>query len=288
MKILVTGSNGQLGYELVRSLQPLGQIVAVDRSRMDLADLVQVREVIRAVHPELIVNAAAYTAVDRAESEPGLALRINAEAPALMAEEALRLGAALVHYSTDYVFDGSKPSPYTEDDGCCPLNVYGQSKLAGEQALIASGVPHLILRTSWVYGMRGRNFLLTMLKLAAESDQLRVVDDQHGAPTWCRTVADATAYALASLSLADDPAQWWQTHAGIYHLTAQGSTSWHGFAQALLANAAREPVLAAVSSASFPTPAARPRNSRLCCDKWMQAFCRLPGWREALALCQGG
>lgn len=182
-RILLTGRTGQVGYELERSLQGLGEIIAVDRSRMNLADLDQVRDVIRTVKPNLIINPAAYTAVDNAESEPELAMRINGHAPAIMAEEAKKLGATMIHYSTDYVFDGTKTTPYTEDDPTCPINVYGHSKLAGEQAIQASGIPHLILRTSWVYGMRGKNFLLTMLRLAQERDELRIVADQHGSPT---------------------------------------------------------------------------------------------------------
>ena len=197
MKILLTGSTGQVGYELARSLQGLGEVVAVDRNVMDLSNLDQVRDVIRTVRPQLIVNPAAYTAVDKAESEPELAYRVNAEAPGLMAQEAKLLGAAMVHYSTDYVFDGSNPSPRGEDDATGPLNVYGASKLAGEQAIAAAGIDHLIFRTSWVYGMRGKNFLLTMMRLAKEREELKVVADQHGAPTWSRTIADTTALVLA-------------------------------------------------------------------------------------------
>lgn len=183
MKILVTGKTGQVGYELERSLQGLGEVVAVGRDQMDLSDLRQVRAVIRSVKPNLIINPAAYTAVDKAESEPGLAMRINGEAPAVMAEEARKLGAGIVHYSTDYVFDGSKETAYLETDPTCPVNVYGATKLAGEQAIQAAGVPHLILRTSWVYGVRGKNFLLTVMRLAAERDELRIVGDQFGSPT---------------------------------------------------------------------------------------------------------
>ncbi|MEO7497834.1 MAG: dTDP-4-dehydrorhamnose reductase, partial [Massilia sp.] len=207
MKILLTGANGQVGYELERSLQGLGQVVAPRRAELDLSDLDQVRDVIRAVRPGLIVNPGAYTAVDKAETEVALAMRVNAEAPAVMAEEAVRLGAAMVHYSTDYVFDGTKAGAYVETDPTGPINVYGQSKLAGEQAIAATGVDHLILRTSWVYGMRGKNFLLTMLRLAAERDSLRVVSDQHGAPTWSRTIADTTALILAQARVGG--ADWW-------------------------------------------------------------------------------
>ena len=199
MKILLTGKNGQVGYELERTLQSLGEVTAVDSDQMDLTNLDQVRAVIRSVKPGLIVNPAAYTAVDSAEAEPELAMRINGEAPGVMAEEAKRLGAAMIHYSTDYVFDGSKIGSYTEDDLPNPINVYGHTKLAGEQAVQAAGIPYLILRTSWVYGLRGKNFLLTVRRLMQERDELRIVADQHGTPTWCRTLADTTANIVAQL-----------------------------------------------------------------------------------------
>lgn len=286
MKILVTGRTGQVGYELMRSLQPLGEVIGVDRSEMDLSDLDQVRDVIRRVQPGLIVNPAAYTAVDKAESEPELAMRINGLAPGVMAEEAAKLGAAMVHYSTDYVFDGTKPEPYTEADIPCPLNVYGRTKLAGEQAIAATGVPHLIFRTSWVYGMRGKNFLLTMMRLAAEREELRIVADQYGAPTWCRTIADTTACILAQASAAKDHASWWCEHGGLYNLSAQGSTTWHGFADALLEQASKKTTLVPISSMEYPVPAVRPANSRLSCVVLTSKFCHLPHWRNALALCQ--
>jgi dTDP-4-dehydrorhamnose reductase len=286
MKILVTGKSGQVGYELMRSLQPLGQVTGVDRSEMDLSDLDQVRDVIRRLQPGLIVNPAAYTAVDKAETEPELAMRINGLAPGVMAEEAAKLGAAIVHYSTDYVFDGTKQGAYTESDPPCPLNVYGRTKLAGEQAIAAAGVPHLIFRTSWVYGARGKNFLLTMMRLAAERDELRIVADQYGAPTWCRTLADVTATILAQAGAAGDRAAWWHQNSGLYHLTSQGATTWHGFADALLDQAAKKPRLVPIGSSDYPAPAARPANSRLSCELLMNRFCRLPHWRDALALCQ--
>ncbi len=286
MKILVTGRTGQVGYELMRSLQPLGEVIGMDRSGMDLADLDQVRDVIRRVQPGLIVNPAAYTAVDKAESEPELAMRINGAAPGVMAEEAARLGAALVHYSTDYVFDGTKQGAYTESDTPCPINVYGRSKLAGEQAIAATGVAHLIFRTSWVYGARGKNFLLTMMRLAAERDELRIVADQHGAPTWSRTIADTTASILAQASASADRDGWWREQGGLYNLTAQGATTWHGFADALLDQAAKKPTLVPISAAEYPVPAARPANSRLSCEALISRFCHLPHWRDALALCQ--
>jgi dTDP-4-dehydrorhamnose reductase len=283
MKILLTGASGQVGYQLERSLQGLGDVVAIGRARMDLADLDQVRAVMRALRPGLVVNAAGYTAVDRAELEPELAFRINAEAPGVMAREAAALGAALVHYSTDYVFDGHKQGAYVETDAAHPLNVYGQSKLAGEQAIAAAGGAHLILRTSWVYGTRGDNFLTTMLRLAAEGAALRVVGDQVGAPTWSRSVADASALMLAQ-ALAGGPG-WWQQHGGIYHVAAQGQTSWHGFAEAIMAAAGIACAVAPITSAEWPAPAARPRNSVMHCARFTQRFCRLPDWRDALRLC---
>jgi dTDP-4-dehydrorhamnose reductase len=282
MKILLTGAAGQVGHELGRSLQGLGELVAVDRARMDLSDLAAVREVIRAVRPGLIVNAAAYTAVDRAESEAALARRINAEAPAVMAEEAKRLGAAMVHYSTDYVFDGGKAGPYTETDVPNPVNVYGATKLEGEQAVAAAGIDHLILRTSWVYGMHGKNFLLTMLRLARERDELRVVADQYGAPTWSRTVADTTALLLAQAGAGGR--QWWQAHGGTYHLSSQGQTTWCGFTEAIVEAARLSCKVTPIGSADYPSAARRPHNSVLDCSRLM-ALCPLPHWRDALALC---
>lgn len=286
MKILLTGASGQVGHELERSLQGLGQVVAVDRRRMALDQLDQVRQVIREVQPQLIVNPAAYTAVDQAESEPQLAHRINAEAPAVMAEEAKRLGAALVHYSTDYVFPGDQPGARREGDATGPANVYGASKLAGEQAIIASGVPHLIFRTSWVYGMRGKNFLLTMLRLAREREELRIVADQHGAPTWSRTIADTTALVLAQSRGGGDG--WWQDNGGVYHLASQGETTWHGFTEAILAQAGIDCRLVPIASSEYPVPAKRPQFSVLDSGKLMGRFCNLPTWQESLRLCMNG
>ena len=282
MRILLTGAGGQVGYELERSLQPLGPVTALGRSRMDLADLDQVRDVIRSLKPELIVNAAAYTAVDLAESEPALARRINAEAPDVMAQEARKLGAAMVHYSTDYVFDGSKAGAYTETDRPNPLNVYGQTKLEGEQAIAAAGIDHLILRTSWVYGMRGKNFLLTMLRLAKERDALRVVSDQHGAPTWSRTIADTTAALLARAQ--QEGGNWWQQHGGLYHLASSGQTSWAGFTEEIMNLQKMGCAVVPIGSAEYPSAARRPQNSVLDCAR-LQALCALPDWRDALALC---
>jgi dTDP-4-dehydrorhamnose reductase len=282
MKILLTGGRGQVGYELERCLQGLGEVVAPGRERLDLSDLAQVRDVVRALRPGLIVNAAAYTAVDRAESEPALAHVVNAEAPGVLAEEARRLGAALVHFSTDYVFDGSKDGPYVESDAAAPLNVYGRTKLLGEQAIAATGAAHLILRTSWVYGMRGHNFLLTMLRLARERGELRVVSDQHGAPTWSRTVAQTTADILSQARRGGD---WWAENGGLYHLSCQGQTTWHGFAEAIMEASSNSTPVIPISTNEFPTPARRPRNSTLDASRLVHRFCRLPEWRAALALC---
>lgn len=289
MKILLTGKNGQVGYELERSLQGLGEVIALDRKQMNLADLRQVREVIRSVKPDLIVNPAAYTAVDKAESEIELAMCINGDAPGVMAEEAKKLGAAMIHYSTDYVFDGSKDSPYVESDTPNPINAYGKTKLAGEEAIKAAGIPHLIFRTSWVYGLRGRNFLLTVLRLANERDELRIVADQFGSPTWSRTLADTTAHIVSQARVSANPEDWWLRNAGLYHLTAQGSTSWHGFTETILSHpsVSRKPTVTPIATEEYPLPARRPRNSVLNCDRLVQRFCELPRWESTLALCQG-
>ncbi|BCF89423.1 dTDP-4-dehydrorhamnose reductase [Paraburkholderia largidicola] len=288
--ILLTGVNGQVGFELARSLQGLGRVVALGRNELDLSDLDQVRRVVRDLKPTLIVNPAAHTAVDKAESDVDNAMRLNAEVPGVLAEEAKRQGAALIHYSTDYVFDGKKAGAYVEDDVVNPQNVYGRSKLAGEQAIAAVGCSHLIFRTSWVYGARGKNFLLTMLRLGAERDELSVVADQVGAPTWANTIAAVSANVLAQ-SLAADHADWWQQHSGIFHLTASGSTSWHGFAEAIFAHSSLEkkPVVKPIPASAYPTPAARPSNSRMSNGK-LQAHFGLtpPSWDAALQLCLAG
>jgi dTDP-4-dehydrorhamnose reductase len=282
VRILLTGVNGQVGWELQRTLAPLGEVVAADRSRLDLSDTAGIRRSVAAIAPDLIVNPAAYTAVDKAESEPDLAHAINAAAPG----EVAACGIPLVHFSTDYVFDGRKPGAYTEADAPNPLGVYGASKLAGEEAVARAGIPHLILRTSWVYGLRGRNFLLTMQKLARERDSLSVVDDQFGAPTWSRLIAEATALAVARwLDRPDLTAT-----TGVYHLTCGGRTSWHGFTAAILAHLAASDAklarLVAIPSSGYPTPAARPANSQLDCRKLADTFgVRLPDWEQALALC---
>lgn len=287
--ILVTGAKGQVGFELERSLQGLGRIVALDRNGLDLANLDGVREFVRRMKPALIVNSAAYTAVDRAESEPELAHRINGEAPGVLAEEAKALGAVLIHYSTDYVFDGAKGEVYVESDVPNPQNVYGASKLAGERAIAEVGGAYLIFRTSWVYGRRGKNFLLTILRLATERPQLRIVADQYGAPTWSTTIAAMTAHIAAQgLAASRGDAGWWAEKSGIYHLTASGSTSWFGFAEAILecAPLMAKPSVVPIDSADYPLPAKRPANSRLSNEKIAATFgVRAPDWRDALELC---
>ncbi|CAM2176560.1 dTDP-4-dehydrorhamnose reductase [Paraburkholderia sacchari] len=288
--ILLTGINGQVGFELERSLQGLGHVVALDRAQLDLSRLDQVRKFVREVQPDLIVNPAAYTAVDRAETDVAAATCLNAEAPAVLAEEAKRVGAALIHYSTDYVFRGTKASPYVEGDPVDPQNVYGKTKLAGEQAIAASGCAHLIFRTSWVYGARGKNFLLTMLRLGAEREELSVVADQIGAPTWSNTIATITANVL-SQSIGAGAAgseAWWQAHSGVYHLCASGATSWYGFAEAIFSRSTlpNKPVVHGIPASAWPTPAARPANSCMSTSKLAEHFgLRAPDWDVALDLC---
>ena len=286
MRILLTGKNGQVGWELQRALAPLGEVIAPDRRALDLASGDSISTAVRAVSPDVIVNAAAYTAVDRAESEPDLAMRVNGAAPAILAEEARRLGALMVHYSTDYVFDGTKQGAYVEDDAPAPLNQYGRSKLAGEQAVRTTAGAYCIFRTSWVYAARGHNFLNTILRLARERAELRIVDDQIGAPTWARSIADMTAAALSG------PAR---ERSGLYHLTASGSVSWHGFARAILEGARSRfpdvsmPRLVPIPSSEYPLPAHRPLNSRLDNARLHAAFGLAPcRWEVMLAQCMQG
>jgi dTDP-4-dehydrorhamnose reductase len=289
MKILLLGCNGQVGWELQRSLAPLGELVALDRRGSgglvgDLADTEGLRETVARIGPEVIVNAGAHTAVDRAESEPELARRINAAAPGALAAEARARGAWLVHYSTDYVFDGSACRPWREDDPTGPLSVYGRTKLEGEEAIRASGCRHLILRTSWVYAARGRNFVHTMLRLAAERERLTVVDDQVGAPTGAELIADVTAQLMAKLAGAEDGKR-----GGVYHLGAGGETSWHGYAHFVIGEARRRGAnlkvaeIAPVPTSAYPTPAARPLNSRLDTSRLRSTFgLTLPDWRTGV------
>ncbi|HGO6126761.1 TPA: dTDP-4-dehydrorhamnose reductase [Burkholderia cepacia] len=288
--ILVTGVNGQVGFELLRSLQGFGRVVACDRSMLDLSDLERVRSVVRALKPSIIVNPAAYTAVDKAETDVEAARRLNADVPRVLAEEAAKLGSALIHYSTDYVFDGTKTGAYVETDVTNPQNVYGLTKREGEQAIAASGCPHLILRTSWVYGRRGKNFLLTMLKLGSERPELRVVADQVGAPTWSKTIAVATSHIVAQAQRVTSHSDWWAERSGIYHFTASGATSWHGFAEAIFATAMgdRSPGVVPIPASEYPVPAKRPANSRMALDKLTATFgLQMPAWDDALRLCLG-
>ena len=285
MKILLFGKTGQVGWELQRSLAPLGELIALDRTSAglcgDLTDLGGIAATIRAVKPSVIVNTAAYTAVDRAEAEPHLCQTINSLAPEVMGLEADRIGAWMVHYSTDYVFDGSGTRAWTEEDEPAPINVYGQTKAEGERRLAAASARHLILRTSWVYADRGANFLRTMLRLAEEREHLSIVDDQWGAPTGAALIADVTAHVLRSI-VPDERL------AGLYHLTAQGETSWYGYARHLIevARSLGWPVkaeLRAIPSSAYPTAARRPHNSRLNNSKLEKAFgLRLPPWQQGV------
>jgi dTDP-4-dehydrorhamnose reductase len=285
-RVLILGNAGQVGVELQRIFQGCGEVVGVDRESVDLAQADQVRELVRRVEPEIILNAAAYTAVDRAESESELAMTINAEAPRILAEEALRLNALLVHYSTDYVFDGAKQGEWTEQDAPAPLNAYGASKLAGEEAIRQVGGKVLIFRTSWVYGPHGSNFLLTMLRLARQLDSISVVGDQIGSPTTSIELARAT-HAIVSGVIAGrfGAAEEW---AGLYHMTCSGSTSWYGFAKAIFARAeklldGKVPQVIQITSREYPTPAKRPRNSVLSNARLVQRFgVRLAPWETAL------
>ena len=273
MRILLTGRNGQVGWELAGALAPIGEVVALDRASLDLGDADAIRRVVREVRPDVLVNDAAYTAVDRAESEAEIANRVNGVAPGILAEEARQLGALLIHYSTDYVFDGEKDAPYTEEDRPNPLSTYGHSKLAGEIAIQASGCRHAILRTSWVYSSRGANFLRTILRLARERPELRVVDDQFGAPTSAIAIARATAAILRN-----------PCSDGLFHMSAGGSTSWHGFAQAILEHESPSTRLLPIPSKDYPSAARRPRNSLLDNSRLQQRFgIVLDDWRTQLA-----
>lgn len=284
MKIVVCGRNGQVAQALKAQLVGLGELHVLGREQLDLAQPETLRGPLRQLAPDLIINAGAYTAVDQAEHEPERAFAINAHGPGVLAEEAARLGAPLIHYSTDYVFDGSKATPYTEQDAPNPLGVYGQSKLAGEQAIAAVAGQHLILRTSWVYSLYGRNFLLTLQRLLQEKPQLRIVDDQIGAPTWAGSIAASTR-VLVERWQAGQAGAW-----GTYHLTAQGETSWFGFAQAIAEQLKAQGLpcaeLLPIPSSDYPTPARRPLNSRLDCSRLAHEWhIRLPHWQQALIDC---
>jgi dTDP-4-dehydrorhamnose reductase len=279
---------GQVGWELRHKLACLGQVTAIEYPEIDFSKPDSIRTAVRAAEPTVIINAAAYTSVDKAESDPELATAINATAPGVIAEEAKRLGSLLVHYSTDYVFDGSKPNPYVETDLPNPVNVYGKTKLAGDQAIQSVGGDYLILRTSWVYGARGSNFLLTMLRLAQERKELQIVDDQIGAPTSSECIAQATANILAQLLAPSCSGL--DGRSGIYNLTTTGETSWFGFAKALLTKSSATfgftvPNLIPIKTSEFPLPAKRPANSRLSCERLEQTFgVTLPHWEHALSL----
>jgi dTDP-4-dehydrorhamnose reductase len=290
MRILLLGKNGQMGWELQRSLAPLGEVLALDRYSTtycgDLSKPEEIAQTVFAYKPDFIVNAAAHTAVDKAESEPELAKVLNTDAPAALAKAAAQVGAWLVHYSTDYVFDGSGTHARQEGEGTGPLGVYGQTKLDGEKAIVASGCKYLIFRTSWVYAARGGNFAKTMLRLAQEREQLTVINDQHGAPTGADLIADVTAHAMRRVLNTQNI-----SFSGVYHLVASGETSWHGYASHVIAQAkAIKPELgwtvadiAPVPTSAFPTPAARPLNSRLCTAKLQQAFgLVLPPWQQGV------
>lgn len=283
-RILLTGRTGQVGSELARALAHLGEIVAPDRMELDLTNSASVRERIRSVQPRWIVNPAAYTAVDKAESEPELAYAINADAVRAIGEEAHAIGAGVIHFSTEYVFDGTGTMPYVETDATGPVSVYGASKLAGEQALITTGAGYMVFRTSWVFGSTGKNFLRTILKAARERDRLRVVSDQHGAPTWSRDLARMTARVIErveSLASQDGWEESLRRVSGIYHAAGTGETTWFGFAEeAIRRERERDPEVTlaevdAISTAEYPTPAKRPANSRLNCEKLVKRF----GWK---------
>jgi dTDP-4-dehydrorhamnose reductase len=282
-RILLIGKIGQVGWELRRTLAPMARVTCVDFPDIDLTNGDSIRRWVREARPNIVINAAAYTAVDKAESEPDKAMKINGVAPGILAEEAKKLGALLVHYSTDYVFDGAKTEPYAETDAPNPLGAYGRTKLAGDEAVRAIGGAHLIFRLCWVYGARGQNFMLTMMRLAREREKLRVVGDQVGCPTWSRMIAETTTLALTQVVAASDPAAF----TGTYHLASSGVTSWHGFADAIVklmpAEGKKCTQVEAITTAEYPTPTKRPAYSVLSCSKLERTFgLRLPHWDESL------
>ena len=288
MRLLVTGATGQVGWEATRSLMPLGDVVAIDRTRCDFTQPETLAQVIHDVRPEVIVNAAAYTAVDKAEKEEELATIVNGMAVRVLAEAAKKTGALFIHYSTDYVFDGAKSEPYIEVDAPNPINAYGRSKLAGEAAIRTAGCDHIVLRTTWVYAARGQNFVKTILRLAREREELNIVADQFGAPTSARTIADATAHIIRQ---AQQERMAGKFASGTYHITAAGATSWHGFTEAIVQSASRHslldpnriPKINPIPTSAYPLPAARPTNSRLDCQRLRSRFnIALPDWRQAL------
>ena len=291
MRLLVTGASGQVGWELSRSLMPLGEVVALDHRQCDFLRPELLPSLIRSIKPDIIVNAAAYTAVDKAEREEKLATTVNGTAVGVIAEESRKAGILLVHYSTDYVFDGVKQTPYTEEDAPNPINVYGRSKLAGDAAVRQAGGAYVVLRTSWIYARRRHNFVRTILRLARNGEDLRIVADQIGAPTWARDIADVTAAIVRTVcrERAQGPFA-----SGIFNLAASGETSWYEFAKAILEDATRYtllpvqhlPQLKPISSEEYPLPAVRPKNSRLAGDRLSKRFgIELPDWKQGLALC---
>lgn len=290
MKTLLFGKNGQVGWELNRALQPLGKIIALDIDDADFSSPESLRQVVQNINPDVICNAVAYTAVDKAENDEDLALKINGISPGVLAEEALKIGALLVHYSTDYVFDGTKATPYTEEDEPNPINAYGRTKLAGEIAIQSSGCDYLILRTSWVYASRAHNFMLTMLKLAQEREDLSIVADQIGAPTTARLIADTTVLCVHQVMKERVTGIF---SSDLYHLTASGHTSWHGFTKEIISLANQSAKLQltikdikAIPTSNYPTPAVRPMNSQLALTKLESVFSlRMPDWKETLAVC---
>ncbi len=290
MKILLFGKNGQVGWELNRSLQPLGEVIALGRDDADFSNPESLRQILQDVSPDVIVNAVAYTAVDKAEEEEGLAAKVNSIAPGVLAEEAKKLNALLVHYSTDYVFDGAKEEPYIETDNAKPINAYGRTKLAGEQAIQSSGCDYLIFRTSWVYASRGHNFLLTMLKLAQERVELSIVNDQIGSPTSARLIADTTVLCVQQ-AIKEKLVGIFSSD--LYHMTTSGHTSWHGFTKEIVklaSNSLELPLtikeLKAIPTSDYPTPATRPMNSQLALTKLESVFSlKMPGWKGVLHQC---
>ena len=288
MKILLTGKNGQVGWDLNRSLAKLGTVFAMGRDQMDLSKPETLGQVIQEIRPDIIVNAAAYTAVDKAESEPELAMTVNGIAPGVLAEEAQKIGAGMIHYSTDYVFDGKATLPYKEENPTFPLSVYGKSKLAGEKAVGQAGIDHIIIRTGWVYSLRGSNFLLTMQKLAQNRKQIKVVDDQAGGPTWSRSIAEGTAHILKQNLKGDATTSKEFSHSGTFNMSCGGETNWFGFANKILelSGLSKSVELIPIPTIEYPTPAVRPQYSLLSNSKLKQAFdYEMPQWQEALQEC---
>ena len=291
MRIMLTGSSGQVGWELTRSLMPLGEVIALERTQCDLSRPETIPSVVQAIKPDIIVNAAAYTAVDKAEEEEVLATTINGTSAGVLAEEAKKRSALFIHYSTDYVFDGTKQTPYTEEDMPNPINAYGRSKFVGEKAIAQSECDHLILRTTWVYAARGKNFLKTMLRLAQERDELSIVADQYGAPTWARNIADVTAHVLVA---AQQERQAGEFTPSTYHLCASGKTTWHGFTSAIIARARqlattgsiKTEIVLPIATEDYPLPAQRPKNSQMDPSSLIASFgLTMPEWHRAVELC---